>query len=229
MESIEAVAFDIDGTIYPSWNLYVRMPLYVLKHLKFYLHYNKIRRQLHRTAPLSDFYEYQARLFAESAGIDRVRAKKIINDVCYEGLKKFFQKVKPYKYAYECIKSFKDAGLKIALLSDFPPSQKGDIWGIRGLCDVCIGSEESGALKPSIYPFGILSQKLGVPPQKILYVGNSVRYDVQGANNAGMKSAFIVTGLKKIWSRGCSEADISFKNYRQLQKIVLEWANAKNR
>ncbi|UKI55225.1 MAG: hypothetical protein L6V90_11460 [Treponema succinifaciens] len=63
-EEIEAVAFDIDGTLYPSWRLYLLMPLYVIKHLKFYLHYNKIRKILHRTAPLSDFFmNFQARLF----------------------------------------------------------------------------------------------------------------------------------------------------------------------
>ena len=116
----------------------------------------------------------------------------------------------------------KDAGLKIGILSDFPPEQKGDIWGIRDLCDVCIGSEESGALKPSIYPFGILERKLGVPADKILYVGNSVKYDVLGAKGAGMKTAYILKGFKKLFNIKLPEADISFKNYRQLQKIVLE-------
>ena len=53
----------------------------------------------------------------------------------------------------------KSAGLKIGILSDFPPSQKSDIWGIKELCDVCIGSEESGALKPSVYSFWNFEQK----------------------------------------------------------------------
>ncbi len=221
-EGIEAVAFDIDGTLYPSWRLYLLMPLYVIRHFKFYLHYNKIRKILHRTAPLSDFYEFQARLFAEETKISSAEAKKIINDVCYEGIKKFFKKIKPYSHAYECIKAMKSAGLKIGILSDFPPSQKGDIWGIKDLCDVCIGSEESGALKPSVYPFGILCRKLDVPPEKILYVGNSKKYDVLGANNAKMKSAYILTGLRRLFGIKLPEADISFKNYRQLEKIVLK-------
>lgn len=221
-ESIEAVAFDIDGTLYPSWSLYIQMPLYVLRHLRFYLHYNKIRRKLHRTAPLSDFYEYQARLFAEDAGIESSRAKKIIDEICYKGIQKFFLLIKPYRHALDCIRAFKESGLKIGVLSDFPPSQKGSIWGIRDLCDVCIGSEESGALKPSVYPFGILSRKLGVSPEKILYVGNSIKYDIQGANNAGMKSAYIMTGIDRIFNRKCPEADFSFKNYRQLLNFVLK-------
>lgn len=221
-KDIRAVAFDIDGTLYPSWKLFIRMPLHVLKNLKLYIHFNKTRRIMHRTAPLADFYEYQARMLAEVSSIKSPRAKEIINDICYDGLKKFFKKVKPYPHAYECIKAMKDAGLKIGILSDFPPEQKGDIWGIRNLCDVCIGSEESGALKPSIYPFGILERKLGVPADKILYVGNSVKYDVLGAKGAGMKTAYILKGFKKLFNIKLPEADISFKNYRQLQKIVLE-------
>ena len=221
-KDIQAVAFDIDGTLYPSWKLFIRMPIYILKNFRVYLNFNKARDKMHRTAPLADFYEYQARIFAELSSIEGPVAKKLINDVCYDGINHFFKKIKPFPHAYDCIKAMKDSGLKIGILSDFPPDQKGDIWGIRELCDVCIGSEESGALKPSIYPFGILSQKLGVPADKILYVGNSIRYDIRGASKAGMKTAYILTGFKKLFNRKLEEADISFKNYRQLQKIVLE-------
>jgi len=115
----------------------------------------------------------------------------------------------------------KDSGLKIGILSDFPPEQKEDIWGIRELCDVCIGSEESGALKPSKYPFGILAQKLNLKPEEILYVGNSKKYDVLGAKNAGMKSAYILTGFRRLFNLKLKEADFSFKSYRQLKNIVL--------
>ena len=222
LEGIKAVAFDIDGTIYPDLNLYICIIPYFFRNLSFYKKFNKVRKILHRTAPLADFYEYQARNLAGMMGISAEEAKKQIQSVCYDGMKPYFKRIKPYPYVKECIQSFKDAGLKIGILSDFPPSQKGDIWGIRGLCDVCIGSEESGALKPSKYPFGILSMKLGVEPSQILYVGNSVKYDVLGAKKAGMKSAYLLKGFKKIFNIKEKEADISFKNYRQLSDIVLQ-------
>ena len=108
------------------------------------------------------------------------------------------------------------------MLSDFPPEQKGRVWGIRSLCDVCIGSEESGALKPSKYPFGILARKLGVKESEILYVGNSIKYDVRGANNAGLKSAYLQKGFRALFNIPLKEADISFKSYKQLRKILLD-------
>ena len=111
---------------------------------------------------------------------------------------------------------------KIGILSDFPPEQKEDIWGVREKCDVVLGTEAVGALKPDSHSFIELSKALGVPPEKILYVGNSVKYDVIGAKNAGMKTAFILTGLRKLFRIPLKMADISFTNYRQLQKIVLE-------
>ena len=222
INDIKAVAFDIDGTFYPDWRLYVRLIPYVIKNLRFYYNFSKVRRVLHRTAPLADFYEYQARLFAERTGYTVEDAKDIINRISYEGLKPYFQKIKPYPNVYDTIVALKTAGYKIALLSDFPPEQKGRVWGIRSLCDVCIGSEESGALKPSLYPFGILQQKLGVPAEQILYVGNSVKYDVRGANNAGMKSAYLLKGWRKWFNVPLKEAYISFRNYRQLRNLVLQ-------
>ena len=221
IEGIKAVAFDIDGTLYADWRLYVRMPLYFLKNISFFSKFNKVRKQMHKTAPLADFYEYQARLLASEMHITPELAKDKINEICYDGLRQFFLEVKPYPQAYETIVALKASGLKIGILSDFPPDQKANVWGIRSLCDVCIGSEESGALKPSVYPFGILASKLGVKPEEILYVGNSKKYDVRGANNAGMKSAYIMKGLRALFNIPLKEADISFKNYKQLRNIVL--------
>ena len=221
IEGIKAVAFDIDGTMYANWRLYIRIIGYFIKNGAFFLKYNKVRKILHRTAPLADFFEYQARLLAQEMKISAEEAKEKINSICYEGLRPYFFKVKPYPFLYDTICAFKAAGLKIAILSDFPPEQKGRLWGIRSLCDVCIGSEESGALKPSIYPFGILALKLNLKHEEILYVGNSKKYDIRGANNAGMKSAFLMKGFRALCNIPLKEATISFRNYRELRNIVL--------
>ena len=222
MEGIKAVAFDIDGTLYADWKLNVRLSFYVLHHLSFFLRFSRVRDKMHRTAPLADFFEYQARLLAFAMKTTPEEAKSNIQKICYDGMKPYFRKFKPYPHAKECMEKLKEKGYKIGILSDFPPEQKGDIWGMRELCDVCIGSEESGALKPSLYPFGILAMKLGVKPGEVLYVGNSIRYDVKGALNAGMRSAYLLKGLRKIFNIPPKDVDICFKNYRHLLDIVLK-------
>ncbi|MBQ9207863.1 MAG: HAD family hydrolase [Treponema sp.] len=221
IDAIKAVAFDIDGTLYPSFSLYWRLVPYIIRHFRFYLHYNKVRRQMHRTAPLPDFYEYQARLFAESRGCSVEQAKSAIKEIAYDGLKPYFQKIKPFSYVEETFKALKQHGYKIALLSDFPPQQKGELWGLIPYCDLILGTEQIGALKPSKYPFGIMTNALELEPGQILYVGNSVKFDVQGAANAGMKTALIASKFKRIFIKKAKKADISFSNYRQFLNIVL--------
>lgn len=219
--SIKAVAFDIDGTLYPDRRLFIRLIPHFLKNLKFFLQYRKVRHILHRTAPLPDFFEYQARLLANFMKIPVAEAHSLINEKIYEGLKPYFLKVKPFAHVSQTIDAFKNAGLKLGLLSDFPPAQKGDLWGLKNKFDCILGSEECGALKPSVYPFGILAQKLGLEPHEILYVGNSIHSDIEGAHNAGMKTAYIMPLWRKILNKKLQKSDISFKTYRQLSEIVL--------
>ncbi|NLM00046.1 MAG: HAD family hydrolase [Treponema sp.] len=223
MKKIKAVAFDIDGTLYSNFQLYSKIWFYFLRHLRFFISFNRVRKILHKTAPLPDFYEYQRRLLAKEMKISVEEAKNKINTIVYEGFKPYFKKIKTIPHVEETFVKFKKCGLKIALLSDFPPEQKGDIWNLAQYCDVILGSEALGALKPSKYPFGILAKKLDLPAEQILYVGNNVRCDVKGAKNFGMKSAYLLPFWRKIFNKKHNLADISFKNYRQLQKIVLQY------
>lgn len=221
-KNIKAIAFDIDGTLYSSFRLYRGLGFYVLKNLKFYLHYNHVRKILHKTGPLPDFYEYQARLLAEELHCTSPEAKEKIQRIVYDGLKPRFEKIKPFKNVLQTFKDLRESGYKLALLSDFPPEQKGNVWGVADYCDQVLGTEKIGALKPSKYPYGILAIKLGLKPEEILYVGNSIKYDVIGAKNAGMKTALIISPLKKLLNSKAKLADITFSNYRQFLNIVLK-------
>ena len=214
IKQIEAIAFDIDGTLYSDMSLYIRILPYFLKRLPFFLAYNRARKILHRTAPLADFYEYQARLLAEELKIDSAKAKQMIQENVYDGMKPFFKIIRTFKGVHKLFEECKKQNLKIGILSDFPPEQKGDIWGLAPMCDVIMGSEECGALKPSIYTFGSFAKALGVEPEKILYVGNRIRADITGAKPAGMKTAYIMPFWRKLFNRKLKQSDISFKNYR---------------
>ncbi|HAO30014.1 MAG TPA: HAD family hydrolase [Treponema sp.] len=221
-KDVKAVAFDIDGTLYAQWKLYVRIPFHFLRHLYYYSHYGILRRRLRFMQPVADFYDFQAEQLGKQMHVSKEKAYKLIDSISYKGLQPYFNHIDPFPEAVETIKAFKDAGLKIAILSDFPPSQKGDIWGIRQMCDVCAGSEEYGMLKPSAHSFKELARQLGLEPQQVLYVGNSASYDVRGAASAGMKTAYLLRGLKAVFNKKNPEADISFKTYRQLREIVLQ-------
>jgi 2-haloacid dehalogenase/putative hydrolase of the HAD superfamily len=61
---------------------------------------------------------------------------------------------------------------------------------------VVLSSEEARAYKPHRSIFELLSQRMGVAPENILYVGDSRLADVTGSKNAGMHAAWVNRGAQ---------------------------------
>lgn len=217
---IKAIAFDIDGTLYKTFYFSIRCIPFALKNARFMVNFGIVRKELRKvdvnTTLKNDFFYLQAELLSKRLGWELDYTKNFIDEKIYHGWKKLFKNVKPYKNAVEVIRAFKNEGFKIGILSDFPPYQKNDIWGIKKLCDVIIGSEYCGVLKPNKKPFLQLASQLNLKPSEIMYVGNSYRYDILGAKNAGMKTAMICNPIKKLFVS--KKADIVFSNYTEFYK-----------
>ncbi|MBQ5780563.1 MAG: HAD family hydrolase [Spirochaetaceae bacterium] len=222
MKEISAVAFDIDGTFYDAWTLWRKMTFYMVKNMGLFWKFLQVRRKLHHMGFQEDFFATQYDLMSKATGMSPETVKKMVDELVYRGFEPFFHKVEALDGIREFITELKARNYPLALLSDFPPSQKGDLWGMAHFFDIAMCSEEAGALKPAPEPFLALSKKMGLSPEKILYVGNSVTNDVIGAHSVGMKTAYLWPKWKKLLNIKPAEADISFENYRQLQKIVLE-------
>ena len=168
-----------------------------------------------------DLYGTQLHLLARELDCSRQEAELQLNDIVYEGLRPYFEKIKACNGAPELIHKLKTAGFKIALLSDFPPEQKGEIWGIKKDCDLLLSSELIGALKPSSKPFEELAEKLEVSADRILYIGNSHSYDVAGPKKLGIKAGWFVPWIRGIFGARSKIADITFWEYRQLEKFIF--------
>lgn len=223
---IEAVAFDIDGTIYPEWKLYLSISPFLLRNMYFMKAFGRVRKAIRQNQKnggeiLSDFFDVQASMLSLYLGKDKEEVKKELKDKIYDGWKSVFSRIKPYDYVVEVIAQLKKQGFKIALLSDFLIEQKCDVWGILPLCDVALSSEEVGALKPSPHPFLALATSLKLSPENVLYVGNNAEYDVKGAGAVGMKTAIIKKGLFSFLQQDNTTADIVFSDYRQLLKQIV--------
>ena len=224
---ISAVAFDIDGTLYPAWRLNIRILPFVVRHLRFMRAFNRARTEirLHQGempgGKYGGFFDFQTELISKYLKKPPGQVKAFLEKTIYSGWKDMFKSIKPYRFAKEAVIEFKKRGLKIGILSDFIPEQKNDIWGILPYCDAVLGSEEVGALKPSPVPFNALADILGVPCTKILYVGNNVKYDVAGAKAVGMRTACIKNRFLSFLSKKTVKPDIYFSNYRQLLKFML--------
>jgi len=217
-----AVAFDLDGTLYPNRRLYVKLAPFAIRNWRLLLAFSKAREAIRREQEESpalvrrDFYDHQARLTAERLSASADAVKRRIETLMYRGWEPLFSKVRLFPHARELLAELKAAGLKLGLLSDFPPVTKLKNLGLSGLWDAVLCSEETGALKPSAHPFNVMAESLGCPPAEILYVGNSRRFDVAGALRAGMKAA-LLSGS----AAGSPEADFTFRDYRKLREFVL--------
>ena len=222
---IDAVAFDIDGTLYRNIVFYIKVLPHYLKNWRFFMKFNKVRSMLRadkrNERGYNDLFRSQSGFLAKELGCTLQEAEQLITDIVYEGLGPYFEKINACKGAQELIHKLKAAGLKIALLSDFPPEQKGDIWGIKKDCDLLLSSELIGALKPSSKPFEELSEKLEVPVERILYIGNSHAYDVAGPKKLGMKAGWFVPWIRGMFGARSKIADITFWDYKQLDKFIF--------
>ena len=222
---IDAVAFDIDGTLYRNIVFYTRVLPHYLRHWHFFRKFNKVRIMLRDDARnekgYNDLFRSQIGFLAKELGCTMQEAEDQLNDIVYEGLRPYFEKIHACHGAVELIQKLKAAGFKIALLSDFPPEQKGDIWGIKQYCDLLLSSELIGALKPSSKPFEELAEKLEVPAERILYIGNSHKYDVEGPKKLGMKAGWFIPWMWGKLGVKSKIADITFRHYSQLEKFIF--------
>jgi len=222
---IKAVAFDIDGTLYRESEFNLMIAGHFLRHIVFFSHFGLVRKALRKKDYYPDFVKTQSEMMAKSLHCSPEQALKKMDKIVYSGLVKYFEEIKPCDGVKELIEKLKAKGLKVALLSDFPPEQKGDIWGLKQYCDFCLGSEDIGALKPSKYVFTALQEKLDVPAEEILYIGNNYKYDVIGPKSAGMKAAWFVSSKRHLKGKKSSLADIAFCSYRTLEKLLFDNSN----
>jgi len=174
------------------------------------------RDALREAAHVGRFYDLQARVMAKILRDDPERIKARTEKLIYRGWEPLFQGMKLFPEVRETLDAFRAAGLKLGLLSDFPPETKLENLGLADLWDAALCSEHVGRLKPDPAPFLELSRRLNTVPERILYVGNSIPYDVIGAKGAGMKAALISRKGKKE-----PLADFVFNDYRQLRTFVL--------
>ena len=242
-----AVAFDLDGTLYPAYRLNFRIIPFILKEQRLLRTLGRARKQLRISGAYDgDFYDLQAKLMAGILGQPAAEIKERTERLIYRGWEPLFEKIKLFPHVRETLAAFRKEGITMGLLSDFPPKKKLEYMNISEYWDAVVCSEETGRLKPDPAPFLELARLMKRPPEEILYVGNSVSYDVKGAGGVGMKTALVRPLWRKCFSAGNtasrarsisarsisngSEASLSsketgpdfvFYDYRQLFDYVL--------
>jgi putative hydrolase of the HAD superfamily len=102
--------------------------------------------------------------------------------------------------SHALLDSLRERGLKTGLVSnafDPPELLHGDLrrMGLAERLDAAVFSSEVGKRKPHPLIFEVALQRLGVAPDRAVFVGDSLRADIAGAKALGM------TAIQALWFR----------------------------
>jgi putative hydrolase of the HAD superfamily len=111
--------------------------------------------------------------------------------------------LKPYPYVLETLEMLKSKNLKLGIITDATREKalvRLNAMDITKFFDIIITYDESKVKKPNELPFRMTIEKLGLEPEETLFVGDSLRRDIEPAKKIGMKILLIkkYKDLKKI-------------------------------
>ncbi|MEW5759780.1 MAG: TIGR02253 family HAD-type hydrolase [Candidatus Thermoplasmatota archaeon] len=130
-----------------------------------------------------------------------------------------------YPHVMQTLLELLKRGVKLAVITDAPQLQawlRLCYFQLQNIFDVVVTYEDTFEKKPSIKPFKLVLEKLGVKPEEAIMVGDWEERDVVGGKLVGMKTVFARYGdLFNVKETG---ADYEINDIRELIGF-LERAN----
>ncbi len=209
---IQAVTFDMDGTLYNSARLFIKLLPDILRNRKFIFEYYKVREEIRREEFRGDIRGEVINRLSQRLMMNTLDCEYMIDETIYRLFASKIDRRLLFKGVRDFINILKKNDVKIGIISDFPVDEKLLRLGLYfEPLRVVINTEDVGALKPCVEPFKKAAEIFEVEPAKILHIGDRERSDVLGAKRAGFVSARII----RIGKRR-SDADIIFRDYSEL-------------
>ncbi len=131
-------------------------------------------------------------------------------------------KTAPYPGITELLRQVKEAGIKTAVVSNKPDFQTNllceEYFG--GLYGIAVGARDGVRLKPA--PDSVLDslERLGVPADRAIYVGDS-DVDAKTAHNSNLPFAGVTWGFRSREVLEANNADYIAENPRELAEIIV--------
>jgi putative hydrolase of the HAD superfamily len=187
--SVQAVAFDLDDTLYPE-RQYVRSGYRAVGEF--------LRERLGRTEAFEDWLWDRFRSGRSAGALDALNAEFALgrSEEQIEALVSVYRDhrpdIRPWEGAIEVLRRL-GRRCRLALLSDgFLPAQrlKLEALALAPLFDVVVFTEEIGrdAWKPSAAGFQAVREGLGVPHERCAYVADNPAKDFVAPNRLGWRT-----------------------------------------
>lgn len=194
---VDAVAFDLDGTLIDTLDIYCRVLNIALERLGL----QPAAKEVIVDAAKEGEFAWN-RVLPRGLGAHAEElvqgAREIIEDLYKDAL---HEEAELIPGTSEILKKISGMGLKMALVTSTPmrylmikldPLRRA---GVDGLFHLFITSDDAPKKKPAPDPLIVCARKLGVTPGRSVYVGDS-RVDIRAGKAAGMKTAGVLTGME---------------------------------
>lgn len=219
---VDAVVFDLDGTLIDTLDIYCRILNIALERLGF----QPVARETVVEAAREGEFEW-GRVLPGGLGNsmeDTVARVREIIEALYK--KALHEEAELIPGASEVLKKIPAMGLKMALVTSTPwrylqiklnPLRKA---GVADLFDVVITSDDVPQKKPAPEPLITCGQRLGIPMERAVYVGDS-RVDIRAGKAAGMQTAGVLTGMEDRESLVRERPDVIIENVTGLMSLII--------
>ena len=198
---LQAVLFDLDGTLYKQAPLRSLMALELLtlplagpglarRRLRALRAFRKAQEHLREAmnaADLADPSGAQLRRAAGASGLSVAEVEALVADWMVKRPLKYLQFCRPAGLDH-LLDVIEGAGVRIGVLSDYPAADKLKALGLGARFSLVLSASdpEIRAFKPSPRGFQQACKVWGLPPSSVLYVGDRADVDAAGAAAAGM-------------------------------------------
>lgn len=220
--NVDAVMFDLDGTLIDSVPIYYKIIDIVFAKLGL----PAVSRDTLMEAMDDGEFDWNCVLpqHMKSRRVELTeKARGIIDEIAPP---MFHKQVKLIPGTDDLFKEIAITGIKIGLVTSTPaqmmavkmiPLSKA---GLEKQLRVIVTADDVRNKKPSAEPLIQCSQKLGVPPRKCVYVGDT-RVDIRAGKAAGMKTVGVLTGFDDYDALKKERPDAIINSIAQLSGILL--------
>jgi HAD superfamily hydrolase (TIGR01509 family) len=125
--------------------------------------------------------------------------------------------------AWEVLDELRASGAKLALVSNTPPTSNYilDRLKLRQRFDAIVFSCDVGFLKPDPRIFKLALNKLGVPAEQAVVVGDKIRTDILGGAILGMRSVLVEERSRTVVERQADYVDAIVPAVSDLRRTIL--------
>jgi putative hydrolase of the HAD superfamily len=122
----------------------------------------------------------------------------LVREACGRFLRGTFAVAHRYEDTLPVLDALRARGLRLAILSNTPWGSPAEPWreevarhGLTERVDTVLFCRDVGWRKPATAPFALMLERLGVGADECLFVGDEPRWDLGGAEAAGLPAVLI--------------------------------------